>query len=317
MSTDTVPTTDRAIVEGYLPTDAAIGATALESLTRAEVDIQITTAHRYPRSLARFRQAALTMIRLDQATAASCFYALPRRERQDDGTFKKKTITGPSVRLAEIVASCWGNMRAGGRVIAETDREVVSQGYCHDLESNYAVVTETRRRIVDRHGKRYSDDLVMLTANATTAIARRNATFNVVPRAFVNELVAVAMKVAAGDAKTLSEGRTRALAAFGELGVPADRVLVKLERAGVEDLDLEDLGVLHGLLTAIKDGETTAAAEFPAPPATTPEGGAPSATAALTERIRRRRHGDPEAPATTPSDVPGAPAPDPKPGGEG
>jgi hypothetical protein len=130
--------------------------------------------------------------------------------------------------------------------------------------------------------------MILLTANAATAIARRNATFAVVPRAFINELVAEAMKVAAGEAKTLRDGRTRALAAFAELGVSADRVCEKLERAGVEDLDLEDLGLLHGLVNAIKDNETTVAQEFPAPPAA--EGAAPaSASAALTERLRRRR----------------------------
>jgi len=295
MTTDPVPSTDRHLAEGLLPGEPlAIGPSALETLTRSELDVQITTARRWPRSLARFKAGALTMIRLDQATAAACFYALPRRERQEDGSWKRKTITGPSVRLAEIVASCWGNLRAGARIIAETDRELVAQGFAHDLETNYAVATETHRRIVDRDGRRYSDDIVILTANAACAIARRNATFAVVPRAFVNELVAVAMKVAAGEAKTLKDGRERALAAFAELGVAPDRVLTKLERAGIEDLDLEDLAILHGLLTAIKDGETSIAEQFPAPAAAE---GAPSTTAALTERLRRRRRGDPAAAA--------------------
>jgi hypothetical protein len=309
MIPDAVPASDRAVAEGLLPHEPlVISPTALETLTRSELDVQITTARRYPRSLAHFKAAALSMIRLDQATAASCFYALPRREKQDDGTWKKKTITGPSIRLAEIVASCWGNLRAGARVIAETQHEVVAHGYCHDLETNYAVATETHRRLLDRNGRRYTEDVVILTANAACAIARRNATFAVVPRAFVNDLVAIAMKVAAGEAKTLRESRERALVAFAELGVSADRVLEKLDRAGIEDLDLEDLAVLHGLVTAIRDGETTVAQEFPAPPAA--EGGAaPSATAALTERLRRRRReakGDPAQseppPAAAPSD---------------
>src|SRR5262249_8344200 len=125
MTTDPVPATDRRLAEGLLPGEPlAITPSALETLTRSELDVQITTARRYPRSLARFKAAALMMIRMDQATAAACFYALPRRERREDGSFQKKTITGPSVRLAEIVASCWGNLRAGARVIAETDREI-------------------------------------------------------------------------------------------------------------------------------------------------------------------------------------------------
>jgi hypothetical protein len=84
----------------------------------------------------------------------------------------------------------------------------------------------------------------------------------------------------------LTEGRTRALAAFAELGVSGARVLAKLERPGVDDVDLEDLALLHGLLTAIKEGETTVAAEFPAPATAAEEG---PRTAALTEAVRRRR----------------------------
>jgi hypothetical protein len=272
----------------------AIPPTALETLTRSELDVQITTARRYPRSLAMFKANALSLVRLDQATASACFYALPRRQRQDDGSMKRVTITGPSVRLAEIVAGAWGNMRAGARIVGLEAGEVVAQGYAHDLQTNYAVVTETRRRIVDRNGNRYSDDLVVVTQNAACAIARRNAMFAVIPRAYVNQLVAVAMKVAAGDESTLVDTRRAVLAELAELGVPAGRVCDRLERGGVSDLDLDDVGLLRGLLTAIRDGETTVAAEFPPPEGEAPP--ASSRSAALADTVRRRRHRRAEAP---------------------
>jgi hypothetical protein len=313
------PTVDRQL-EAVMPDPiGALPATALGMLTRTELDVQITTARRYPRSLALFKQNCLSLVRLDQATAAACFYALPRRQRQDDGTFKRVTITGPSIRLAEIVAGAWGNLRAGARVIDVQGGEVVAQGYAHDLQTNYAVVAETRRRIVDRNGRRYPDDLVVVTQNAACAIARRNATFAVIPRAYVNQLVTVAMKVAAGDETTLVDTRRDVLAGFADLGIPPARVCDKLERAGVSDLDLDDVAALRGLLTAIRDGETTAAAEFP-PPAGEPAPTTRSAT--LTDTVRRRRRaqdaaaapagggqGDPpaptsDAPQTPPADVP-------------
>jgi hypothetical protein len=291
--TDTDLTADRRIAEPVVAEPVVTPPSALDALMRNELDMQITTARRYPRSLALFKSTAASMIRLDQETARSCFYALPRRQRQDDGTWKRVTITGPSVRLAEIVAAAWGNLRAGARVVAETDREVVAQGYAHDLQANNAIVMETQRRICDRAGKRYGDDLITLTKNAACAVARRNAIFAVIPRAFITPLVEVAMKVAAGDAKTLSEGRARALAAFAEFGVPAARVLEKLERPGVEDVDLEDLALLHGLLTAIKEGETSVAAEFPAP--ATAEAAEKPRSAALAEAVRRRRQATDQA----------------------
>jgi hypothetical protein len=302
-----VERTERS-AEVVLPEPVAVPVTALEVLNRTEIDVAVSTARRYPRSLALFKQSALAMIKLDQETAASCFYALPRRQTQADGSVKRITVTGPSVRLAELAQIAWRNMRAGARIIAETDREIVAQGWAHDVESNVAVMTETRRRIVDRHGRRYSDDLVITTANAACSIAMRNAIFRVIPRALVTPLLDAAMKVAAGEAKTLGEGRQRALAAFADLGVSTAQILDKLERRGVEDIDLEDLGLLAGLLNALRERETTVDAEFPHAP---PEGAPTSRTAAVADAVRRRRAasaaaggGGPEPPATPPSDTP-------------
>jgi hypothetical protein len=273
---------------GALPLGAP---TALEALHARELDVQIATARRYPRSLATFRARALTMVRLDPETAASCFYSLPRRQRQDDGSVKRITITGPSVRLAEIAASCWGNIRAGARVVAESATEVIAQGYCHDLETNYAQVKEVNRAITDRGGRRYSDDMVTTTKNAACAIAGRNAILAVIPRAFVNPLLEEAKRVVAGQAKSLVDLRSRAVAAYAELGVSAAQLCEKLERRGLEDLDLEDLTLLSGLLTALKERETSVDDEFPkAAPA--------SPTTTLQETVaRRRRVLTPEAPA--------------------
>lgn len=295
------PTTAERSIEVQLPEPMATPVTALEVLNRSEIDVAITTAHRFPRSLALFKQQALSVIRLDQETAAAMFYSLPRRQRQSDGTFRRVNIEGPSVRLAEVAQLAWRNMRAGARIIAENEREIVAQGWAHDVESNVAVMTETRRRIVDSNGRRYSDDMVITTANAACSIAMRNAIFKVIPRTLMNPLVDAAKKVAAGEAKTLGESRQRALAAFMELGVSANAIYDKLERRGVDDIDLEDLGLLHGLLTAIRDRETTVEAEFPPPPGDAPS----SRTAAVMDAVRRRR---PDAP-----EPPGPPTPEPDP----
>ena len=303
------PTADRS-VEVMAPEPSNIPVTALEVLNRSEIDVAIATARRFPRSLALFKQQALSMIKLDQQTAAEMFYSMPRKQRGTDGQFKRVNIEGPSVRLAEVAQVAWRNMRAGARIIAETEREVVAQGWAHDVESNVAVMTETRRRIVDREGRRYSDDMVITTANAACSIAMRNAIFRVIPRAFVNPLVDAAKKVAAGDAKTLGDGRQRALAAFAELGVSSAAICDKLERRGVEDIDLEDLGLLAGLLTAIRENETTVAVEFPPPPGA-PADHPTSRTQAVAEAVRRRR----AATATAADSEPAAP--EPEPGSEG
>ena len=64
------------LVEGEVveKTDLAM----VEQLTRGEIDIQISTAKRYPRSIERFQSEAEAMACLDEHTASECFYALKR-----------------------------------------------------------------------------------------------------------------------------------------------------------------------------------------------------------------------------------------------
>ena len=49
----------------------------LSKLERASIDMQIATAHQYPRSITRFKENALALVTLDEETAASCLYRRP------------------------------------------------------------------------------------------------------------------------------------------------------------------------------------------------------------------------------------------------
>src|SRR5689334_11587126 len=82
---------------------------AMEAIQRAEIDVQIATAKRYPRQLSLVKSHMMSFATLDQETAEACFYNLPRGG---------KNIQGPSVRLAEIAVSCYGNLRAGSRILS-------------------------------------------------------------------------------------------------------------------------------------------------------------------------------------------------------
>ena len=221
---------------------------------RGEIDVQIATARRYPRSLKTFLNKALEMATLDEETAASCFYKLPRGS---------KTLEGPGVRLAEIVASAWGNIRFGARLADETEKFIKADGFAHDLETNTAVSFQVMRRITDKYGKRYGDDMIMTTANAASAIALRNAVFRVVPKAYVDQIFRKAKKVAIGDASTLADRRVKAVEYFQKMGIMLDRILPVLGRAGVEEITLDDLETLLGLGTAIKEGTIKADDAFP------------------------------------------------------
>lgn len=222
-------------------------------LNRSEIDQQIATAKRYPRSITNFIREGTSLATLDEATAAECIYSLPRGG---------KLITGPSARFAEIIANTWGNCRAGARVIDENGKFVTAQGVFHDLERNVAITYEVQRRITDKHGKTFNDDMIGVTANAACSIALRNAVLKGVPKAFWAGMEQAARQVIAGDARTLSSRRDTAIAVFAKMGVPVENLLSKLELKGVEDITGEHLIALNGLRTAIKEGEASIESVF-------------------------------------------------------
>lgn len=236
---------------------------ALEQQTRGEIDVQIATAKRYPRSIRTFMQTALEMATLDEDTAEACFYALPR-----DG----KTVEGPSVRLAEICASAWGHMRAQSRIVSEDERFITAQAGAWDMQNNVAFAFEVRRRITTSEkkkagqvipSKKYSDDMVVVTGNAASSIALRNAVFKVIPSAYWRPVYLKCREVAVGTAETLADRRAKMLAYFQKMGVTNARVFEVLGVPGIEDVTLDHLGTLKGLATAIKDGDTSVDEAFP------------------------------------------------------
>lgn len=233
-----------------------LAPSALESLERAQVDIQISTAHKYPRSLTVVKRRMMDLATLDEETAESCFYKLNRQG---------KSIEGPSIRLAEIAASSFGNLRYGARVIANDGKQITAQGFCHDLESNVMSTIEVKRRITGKDGRTYSEDMQVVTGNAACAIAARNAIFKVVPFAFVKPIFLAAKQTAVGDITTLADRRTKMLAKFAAMGVNEKRVCASVEKMGVDEIGLTELETLIGVYSAVRDGEQTVDEAFPEP----------------------------------------------------
>lgn len=229
-----------------------------EQQTKGEVDTQIVTAKRYPRSIKQFKERALSLATLDEDTASGCFYTLPARKGGNN-----KPIEGPSARLAEIVAGSWGNIRAQATIVNDDGEFLTAKGCCWDLENNVAISVDVRRRITDRNNNRFSADMINTTANAACSIALRNSVFKIVPMALVKPIYEAARLVAVGDTSTLVKRRADAIAHFQKMGVKPEQVLRTLEKASIEDITVDDIALLKGLSTAIKDGDTTIDEAFP------------------------------------------------------
>lgn len=232
---------------------------ALEAQIRGEIDVQITTAHRFPRSMSAFRTRALDMATLDEETAASCIYSRPVGKK--DG--KVEYAEGLSIRLAEIVGAAYGNLRVGATLIEQTDRFVRARGFAHDLESNFAASSEVIESTVTKDGYPFSERMRVVVAKAALSKALRDATFKVVPRALCKPIADEARKVAIGDSKTMDTRRKVVMAWVGKLGIEPARVFAALGINGEDDLGADELKNLVGVRTAIKDGDVTIDEAFP------------------------------------------------------
>lgn len=229
-----------------------LSSNALMVQTRAEIDSQIATAKAYPRSLKKSLDGAEVLINSHPEVAESCFYSLPRGG---------KIIEGGSIRLAEIIAATWGNVRCTAEVIEIGDRFVKVQATCHDLESNTAFRVEAQRNIIyqkgTRKGKRYNDDMIQTTAQAAISVALRNAVFRVVPWALVKPLYDKAKIFAGLNPEAVLKKRTEIIGLFVELGISEERLLDHLGRERVVEITAEDMKKLRGYLNALTDEAIT------------------------------------------------------------
>lgn len=232
----------------------------LAAINKSEIDTQIATAKQYPRNLARVLNNIETLATMDEETAASCFYVLRRQG---------KVIEGPSVRMAEIIASSWGNLRVQARIIGNDGKFITAQGVCHDLESNYATSVDVKRRITDKYGKTYSDDMQVVTGNAACAIAMRNAVMKVVPSALIKKVLTKAKQVSLGQSMTLENSRQNMMQYYAKIGVDEKHILDYLSVSKVDEIDTDMVVELRGLANAIKEGTTTVKETF-FPKKTTP-----------------------------------------------
>ncbi len=228
------------------------GIIQIDAVERANVDSQVATAKQYPRDLARSINNSIAMATMDYNTAQSCGYALPRGG---------KPITGPSVHLAKLIVSNWGNIRAEAKVVQITDKQVISRGTCWDLENNVATAFEVRRSIIGKSGKRFTDDMITVTGNAANSIAYRNAVFSVIPKAVTDKVYQAAQHFITGDLsdeEKIVARRKKCIDFFkDEYGISEEEVVMLCGKQTVNQIKAEQIALLLGITQSLKDGDTT------------------------------------------------------------
>jgi hypothetical protein len=228
---------------------------ARSELMRAEIDQQVATAKAYPRDLAVCSDELKALVTMDLDTAESCVYSLPR-----DG----KAITGPSVRLAEMAVSSWGNVRAGWEVVEITDKWVECRGICHDMQKNVVALAGAKRSIWGRNG-RYSENMIQTTTMACGAIAYRNAVFKAIPAALIKGAMDSAHQKIVEEVGDYKEKLQQVVAAFEKERITERQVCKYLGIDQIAEVSAQQYVQLRGIYNAVKNGESVAGDYFGKP----------------------------------------------------
>ncbi len=252
-------------------------ASAVDQIMTSDVDLAISTAKKFPRELAQCKKDTLYLAAADQETAEACFFSLPRKKTNADGSKEDINIEGESIRLAEIMLSTWKNIKFGKRILSidKIAKKITAQAVVYDLQNNvYASVDETRN-ICTSKGYLYSEEMITMTGRAAQSIALRNATFQVIPKVFFKQILNEIKAVAAGSKmgtmvdpkdwkqKPLDERAKNAVKFFTNWGVSEDRIFNAIGVKSIDEITEEKLQTLTGIRSGINQGEVSIADAFP------------------------------------------------------
>jgi hypothetical protein len=237
------------------PTDALSKSALDVGLLRMELDASMEHALRHRRNMDVVVEQIERMALYNDASANRCIYALPRAE---------KAIVGPSIGLATIIATAWGNCNDGGWWIRtdRTEKVVVCGGTFFDLQTNRRTGATVTRRISGKSGRIYSDDMIAVTIQAATAIAQRNAILKGVPSPIWRPIYERALVVVRGTEQTLPERRAAMIGAFAQFGIDAKRIFLALGVEKEKDITLDQMVMLRGMYEQLRDEQVTAEEMF-------------------------------------------------------
>lgn len=185
-----------------------------------------------------------------QAFAKTALYAYPKGGQQ---------VTGPSIRMAEMLIRAWGNCESGLKELSQRDGESEMMAYTWDYETNtmfvknFAVKHErrTRTKTTKLNDPR---DIYELTAN--NGSRRQRATMlAAIPEWIVEDAVNAVKQTLAGQSDEPIGDRVRKMvAAFGKFGVTQEMIesYVGFE---ISLIDSDTLVDLMSVFNSIKSGD--------------------------------------------------------------
>lgn len=237
----------------------SLGMTEVEARQVAEIRGKMILARQFPRD----PQMSLNRILIECENiklAESATYSFPRGDSE---------VKGPSIRLAEVIASYWGNFNCGVTELEQRTGESTVKAYAWDLESNYSdekVFTVPHVRSTKKGNYQLTDprDIYELVANQG-ARRKRACIFSVIPTYLVEAAVEKCNETLENsmNKEGVEAVRVKMLSVFNALDEAITKEVLEAKIGKPFDsFSTKDIVKLRNLYNAIKDGFVKVAAAF-------------------------------------------------------
>lgn len=227
------------------------GTVAIEaSRAIAEAQGKLVIAKRFPRDeVQAYNRVAQACQR--KGIAEKAFYSYNRGGG---------TVSGPTIRFAEELARCWGNIDYGIKELSQDDGKSEMQAYAWDLETNAQSVqnfTNPHIREVCGKAKLLTSQRDIYEINANMGARRlRSRILAILPTDLVDMAIAECKKTLAGNNdEPLIDRVKKMIVAFGKIGVTQEQIETRLKRK-VDTMTVDDFTDYIGIYNAIKQGES-------------------------------------------------------------
>ena len=235
------------------------GTVAIEaSRAIAEAQGKLVIAKRFPRDeVQAYNRVAQACQR--KGIAEKAFYSYSRGG---------STVSGPTIRFAEELARCWGNIDYGIKELSQDEGKSEMQAYAWDLETNAQSVqnfTNPHIREVGGKAKILTSQRDIYEINANMGARRlRSRILAILPTDLVDMAIAECKKTLAGNNdEPLIDRVKKMIVAFGKIGVTQEQIETRLKRK-VDTMTVDDFTDYIGIYNAIKQGESKIADWFEA-----------------------------------------------------
>ena len=233
------------------------GTVAIESSRAiAEAQGKLVIAKKFPRDEVK---AFADVIKVCQreGIAKKAFYSYNR---------SGSTVSGVTIRFAEELARCWGNIDYGIKELSQDNGKSEMQAYAWDMQTN----TISSQNFTNPHIRETKNGAKLLTSqrdiyelNANMGARRlRSRILAILPNDLVEAAIEECKKtLAGGNGKPLSDRVRDMVVAFDKLGVTKEQIEARIKHE-VTSMTADELCDFIGIYNSIKGKETSVSEWF-------------------------------------------------------